>query len=72
MCTQSIPCVGSSANIHYTSPLFNTQGCRCHLSNTIEFDIKYSLPTPRDSPRSSIDEKEFKAIFGKHNKMCEK
>lgn len=64
MCTESIQSTNYNNSTLFTPPLLNS--CRCHLSNNNNSGttIPYkSLPTPKDSPRSSADEKEFKAIF---------
>lgn len=68
MCTKTIQLVDPNASIHYPTSM---NICRCHLSDTKENSnpneppkIKSILPTPKDTPRSSEDEEQFKAVFG--------
>lgn len=68
MCTKTIQLVDPNASIHYPTSSINI--CRCHLSDTKDNsnsnespNIKSILPTPKDTPRNSEDEEQFKAVF---------
>lgn len=63
MCTKTIQVAASNSSIHYSSAI---NICQCHLSDNKDETPKIIsiLPTPKDTPRSSEDEEEFKAVFG--------